>query len=115
MKKIHKSRPEPVLFLLKALGIMLKYHEIHKEFPENWSDLDINFANGPYYIGDPNTHPTVNTGSKWRPKGCEYTYWIKAATKESFLIQALNPEGIPEYEITQDLNHPISLSESDRD
>ncbi len=109
MDKIHKSRPEPVLFLLEALDAMLEYHETHKEFPKKWYLLDIHFANGPFRIGDPNTDSTTVAENKWRPKDCKYIYWIKESTKKSFVIQAINQKKISEYEITEKLKKPIYL------
>jgi hypothetical protein len=109
MNIMDEARPEPVLFLLEALDVMQEYYAIHKEYPANWNYLEINFASEPFRLGEPNTHPALDTGNKWRPKGCSYTYWIKYATKYSFVIQAINQNNLPEYEITQELNYPVFL------
>ena len=112
MSKTHKSRPEPVLFLLEAMDAMREYHKLHKKYPTEWKSLKIDFSAGPFRVGDFGTHPTPETGDRWCPKGCTFTYWIKVATNDSFVIQAINQNNVAEYEITEQQDSPVHLLKS---
>jgi hypothetical protein len=114
MEKIHYGLPEPILFLELAGEAMDEYHQNTREYPQEWYLLDFTFANGPYRIDDPNVKPTKMLGNRWRPRDCEYIYEISSASQDSFLIQAINQDGLIEYEIEQGMETPRKLdAESD--
>ncbi len=104
-----ESRPEPVLFLLEAADAMEQYKQTHGEYAAEWNQLDISFANGPYNEGDPGTRPNKEDRTSWRPKGCEYTYWIMSRNKDKFLIQARTQNNRADYEIASGMKVPRSL------
>jgi hypothetical protein len=107
--KQDESRPEPILFLTEAADAMEVYKKAHGEYAKAWHDLDISFANGPYMEGDPGTRPAQSSTVSWRPKGCDYTYWIVLADKTRFVVEARTPGNKAEYEITSGMRKPQRL------
>jgi hypothetical protein len=110
MEKIHFGLPEPILFLELAVEAMDEYHQKTGKYPKEWYLLDFAFANGPYRIDDPDVKPTKSLGNKWQPKDCKYVYEIASATQDSFLIQAIDEDGLAKYEIEQGMETPRKLN-----
>ena len=115
MNKSDVGRPEPVLFLQLAARAMADYHAAHGTYPSQWWQLGMTFRNGPYRITDPGIRPTKQDGSLWRPPDCRFSYRIVKAGKDSFLIEALNDQGVAEYAMRPGLDTPQKLIEGPED
>jgi hypothetical protein len=108
------GRPEPALFLWKAIEAMEGYHATEDRYPDRWDELYIKFAMPSYLPDEYTTHPPHVGGdpAAWRPRGCAWTYVIKHATATTFLIQAVNDRGGADYEIEQGMKDPRKLGSS---
>ena len=113
MTKADQGRPEPVLFLLEAADAMDAYHQKHHSYAREWNQLDIDFANGPFRLHDPGTHPTPQDKLTWQPKGSSYYYWIVTADRDHFKIEGRDNAGRPVYEITESMKAPKRLVDND--
>lgn len=115
MEKIHRSRPEPVLFLMEAADVMREYKKVHGQYASAWCLLEIDFAAGPFRVGQEGTHPTPKDTSHWRPRDCKFTYWIRSESQmNDFWIQAVRDDGVAEYEIRSSMKEPARLTPEGR-
>ncbi len=104
-----KGRPEPVLFLLAARDAMRDYHSQNGRFASFWHQLEIEFAAGPYRVGDAGTRPAETDTTQWRPLRCTYQYEIVQADERRYLIRAIAPSGVAEFEIGTSDEEPVRL------
>ncbi len=102
---------EQNLFLPNAAEEMAKYHKKHGEYPKQWHLLGFDFSFTPYRTDDPEVYPKKEYGDRWRPRDCQYTYVIKEAGKEHFLIQALNKDDRAEWEIRDGQEKPKKVED----
>jgi hypothetical protein len=106
--------PEQRLFLSTAAGVMKEFRAAHGTYPREWWQLNIDFCYEGSYLATepgvrPGVRPTKGDGNRWRPKRCVDTYVIRSADADHFLIQALRPDGVAEFEIDQSLSEPRRL------
>jgi hypothetical protein len=108
LKTVHvgRGRPEPELFLMLAAEVMERYHDSHGRYPGVWQGLNIKFGMGGYNSSDPGLRPRPDQDDDWRPLGCRFTYVIRDARKNSFLIQAVDDAGGVAYELEQGMKRP---------
>ena len=104
-----KGRPEPVLFLLAARDAMEAFRAEHREYAKRWCDLEIEFAAGPYHVGDPGTRPTPENGPQWRPLRCQYSYVIDSATAVDYVVYAINRDGKVEFKVQAGMEYPVRI------
>jgi hypothetical protein len=109
METVDRGEQEQPLFLSLAADAMKEYRAKRGEYPKEWHLLDFTFGYGPYLTTDPGVRPTKDDRNKWRPKDCDDTYVIRSADKDHFLIQAVSPDGVIEFEIDQSMEEPKRL------
>ena len=107
---VHKSMPEPELFMPIAAKAMHEYHKQYGTYANEWSQLGIEFVCGPYYKTDPDIRPPAGSGNRWKPKNCHYTYQITQADNKSFLIQAFDESPDAAYSITEAMEKPEMIN-----
>lgn len=110
MDKVHYARPEYRLFLSEAADQMEEYRKKHAKYATDWNQLNFSFSAQPYHLSDPGVFPPEGTGDRWQPKACRYTYVIKSSSKDKYLIQAINQNGVAEYEIRQGMDKPAPVT-----
>jgi hypothetical protein len=108
-------RHELLLFLPAAADAMREFHSKAGRFAEHWAWLDMTFANGSYYVNDPDVRPKNTDKVTWKPRRCKYTYNIVEATATSFVIIAYEDDGTPIAKMTQAEKKPVALSDKVRD
>ena len=104
------GRPEPYLFLDKAGREMKVYHDQYQAYPSTWEQSDMFFIWHPDRADDPNGRPGPNQGKEWRPRWCRFVYVIREATKDRYLVQAVDESGLPEWEMDQDMVRPQKVA-----
>ena len=104
-----KARPEVDLFLPEAAEQMESYKKKHGRYAKSWNELNFDFSGKPYHVSDPGIYPPKDAGDRWKPKACEYTYVIKSASNDQFLIHAVNDRGVAVYEIRQGMESPVPI------
>ena len=98
MPKIYVPTPEAELFLRLAATKLAEHKASKGSFPTKWSDLDITYVNGPYYLHDPDIRPPAEAGASWRPKKSNYEFRLTTnAARDGFRIDAVGPSGRAEY------------------
>src|SRR5262249_51204150 len=100
------GRPEPELFLMKAAEDMVEYLRQHGHYAGSWQGLDFMFCCGGCYRSDPRIRPRSDQEAEWRPLGCRFTYVIRSAGKDAFLVQAVADDGVVEYELRERMTRP---------
>jgi len=110
MPKIHVPTPEAELFLRLAATKLAEHKASKGSFPTKWSDLDITYVNGPYYLHDPDIRPPAEAGASWRPKKSNYEFRLTTnAARDGFRIDAVGPSGRAEYFIESGQDYPTKV------
>ncbi|MEO6809791.1 MAG: hypothetical protein ABI353_11825, partial [Isosphaeraceae bacterium] len=105
-EQVDIGAPEQDLFLPEAAEEMSKYHKEHGEYAKQWYLLNFPFAYYGFHTTDPDVLPKKEFGNRWSPRDCEYTYIIKGADRDHFLIQAVNWAGHVDWEIRDGQTEP---------
>lgn len=109
MQTVHKSTPEPIVFLRLAAMAMEEFKEEHGRYARDWVELGFTFANGPYHVSDPDIRPDQDSRLVWRPRKAEHRYRIRSeGDAEGFVLEALGDDGEVVYRMTESDEVPVA-------
>jgi hypothetical protein len=110
MDKVHVASPEAEVFLKLARASIDRFVAANRRVPQRWSELDMEYAKGPFRVTDPDIRPRSEDGVHWRPRNSSYLYLLECSPEHlRCRVIAFDKDGTARHSIDTSAPNPRTV------